>query len=252
MGSDTRVDAILNYPSIAALRREERILSLKLAEQLAHDPDAFRRALAAAEAEIAAAHSESLSVRVDQPDPPMWQVLKGVKNTDEILTLKASVVARVIIMRVEDGESVFSVLSKDDNSYPTITRQACLKSRSEIAAFYFHIVQRFVHVFLSVQQQSGFMLEVKRHLVERVESVGISPGGFSELCRDRCVEYSKYERLFIEIRQPGRPLLWDFSDRVSVILGVPHNYLFMLMLTNFLLRRIADADLRRLLTGEFY
>src|SRR5205085_10101 len=41
------VDAFLKSPSIAALRQEERVLSLKLAEQVADDPEAFRRAAGA-------------------------------------------------------------------------------------------------------------------------------------------------------------------------------------------------------------
>ena len=40
------VDAFLNDPAIAALRQQERALSLKLAEQVADDPEAFRRLLA--------------------------------------------------------------------------------------------------------------------------------------------------------------------------------------------------------------
>jgi hypothetical protein len=41
------VDAFLESPSIATLRQQERVLSLKLAEQVANDSEVFRRAVGA-------------------------------------------------------------------------------------------------------------------------------------------------------------------------------------------------------------
>ncbi len=79
------VDAFLKYPSIAALRQEERVLSLKLAEQVADDPEVFRTA-AGATGKIEATDSRSgSSLRDDERSPPLWDALKGIQNTHDII-----------------------------------------------------------------------------------------------------------------------------------------------------------------------
>jgi hypothetical protein len=103
-------EEFLNSPSIAAVRQEERVLSLILAEQVADDPEALRLAVGATD-ETLVADIESVSRRLNKRDRPSWEALKVIRNTDEILTQKGSIICRIIMIASEDGETALSILS---------------------------------------------------------------------------------------------------------------------------------------------
>lgn len=244
------VDAFLKSPAIAALRQEERVLSLKLAEQVADDPEVYRRA-AGAIGKIEAADSRSgSSLRDDERSPPLWDSLKGIQNTHDILVQKGKIICKIVMMALEDGEFVSSTLLTKNSLVRSTSKQEYLTSRAETAAFLLYIVDKFLIKSLIVNERAVLMPVVEDHIKQELTTIGYDRVKLSKLFEERYAEYVKYERWSIEINQEGRPLFWDFSERISNILGNGQNYLFNLLLTTMLLKKIDDWALPRLLRGE--
>jgi hypothetical protein len=104
--------------------------------------------------------------------------------------------------------------------------------------------------FVEVSERAVMIQVIEDNMKHKLQTFGYDRVDFSQLFGERYAEYVKYHRWSIEINQAGRPLLWDFSRKIGEVLGTRNNFLFNLVLTNLLLRRISDWDLRRLLRGE--
>ncbi len=200
------VDSFLNHPSTVALRQEERVLSLKLAEQVSDDPEAFQKAVGTSD-EIEAPDSGSgSSLRGKEPSPPLWNALRGIKNTDEILAQKGTIISKIITMALADGEAALSILSKLNSSYPSVTQQDKLMCRAETAAFLIYIANQFVIRFVKPNERAVLMPVVEGHIRQGLKNVGYDQVDFSALLRERHAVYVNYKRWSIEINQEGRPL----------------------------------------------
>ncbi len=93
------------------------------------------------------------------------------------------------------------------------------------------------------------MPAVAARIKEQLGILGYDSDDFIQLVLQRHGEYANYKRWSIEITQSGRPLFWDFATRISDILGVGKNYLFNLLLTVLLLKKINRWNLPRLVRG---
>ena len=247
--SSSEINAFLNHPPIAALRQEERVLSLKLAEQVADDPEAFRTPVGAT-GETEALESGSEALRSVESDRPLWSALKGIQNTVEILTRKGEIISKLISMSLEDGESAASTVTRHNSSVISISTQSRLDARAEIAAFLLYIIDRYMRKFVEGSERAVMIQVIEDNMKQKLQTFGYDRVDFSQLFGERYAEYVKYRRWSIEINQEGRPLLWDFSRKIGEVFGTRNNFLFNLVLTNLLLKRISDWDLRRLLRGE--
>ena len=88
-------DAFLQHPMIAAKRREERILSIRLAAQVADDPEAFRRIVIAPD-EAEEPEGGSGPLEVDKRERVTWDALASVENTQDIILKKAQILFKLI------------------------------------------------------------------------------------------------------------------------------------------------------------
>jgi hypothetical protein len=156
------------------------------------------------------------------------------------------------MMRIglEDGEFFTSTFWAQNSLVRSISKQQYLASRAETAVFLLYIVDKFLKKFLTVNERAVLLPIVEDHIKQELITIGYNGVELSELLEERYTEYSEYNRWSIEINQGGRPLFWDFSKRISDILGNGKNYLFNLLLTTMLLKKIHDWDLPRLLRGE--
>jgi hypothetical protein len=124
------VDAFLKDPSIAALRQEERVLSLKLAEQVADDPEAFRRDVGAT-----ATDSASESPQGDEGDRALWDMFTGIPNTHDVLIQKSEILCKLVLMGLEDGKFVASTIIDKSPLALSLSQRNVLISSAETAIF---------------------------------------------------------------------------------------------------------------------
>jgi hypothetical protein len=238
------VDAFLNDPAIAALRQQERALSLDLAGQVADDPEAFRRAVGATGKVEAREFPQG-----DKRDRARWDMFTGIPNTHDVLMQKSDILCKLILMGIEDGKFVASIIIDKCALTLTFSQRNLLISNAESAVFLLYIVAQFVIKSVSTREQAVLMPAVAARIKEQLGILGYDSGDFTKLLLQRHNEYGNYKRWSIEVTQGGRPLFWDFATRVSDSLGVGENYLFNLLLTTMLLRKIDDWNLPRLLRG---
>lgn len=177
----------------------------------------------------------------------LWQSYHGRPNTLSLLDEKAELVARLIGSNLDSGlvlaaplkEKIPSIRLGEPFSHLAFTETAILLVvvSLEIASS-----------VLDVEGLRAFQESLSKSVAGTLKDRGVQAAGFSELLSERRVEYAAYrKRVATGADSAKDTLFWEFGKKLSVILAVGKNAIYLELLANLLLEAVHSWQLRDLL-----
>ena len=175
---------------------------------------------------------------------PLWTMYSGRPNTAELLREKASVVAELIAMSLDSGETLAPTYSTGFGERET------LLAKAETSAYWLHIVDIYAFRLLSPSERDVLMSALEEGIVGRLREMGMDRSEFLNLIQTRYAEYPTYKKWVAKEGESAKGTLnWEFAKKIAVILGVGKNALFNVQLSILLLRHLNRMELPTLLKG---
>ena len=185
-----------------------------------------------------------MSANDDTNSEPLWTKYSGRPNTTELIREKAWVVAELIAMLLDAGESLAPSFSAEFGAREKIL------ARAEASAYWLYVVDNFAFRFLSPSERDEFMSTLEESAIEKLGEMGMNRSEFVSLVQARYAEYSAYKKWVAEPDESSKGTLnWEFAKKVAAILGVGKNALFNTTLSIMMLRQLKRIDLPTLLKG---
>lgn len=147
-----------------------------------------------------------------------WEQFKGKKNTENILTQKASFLAPLIIdQAIKNSCSMSTEFNKDlDNNSEKII--------FELLLFYLHLIDRITSQYLQINQRGFFIqtliLEIEKlfsKTYKNKEDVTNFCSVFEKSYNERQVEYGQYKMPTGKDGDIKDTLFWEFGKKIADI-----------------------------------
>lgn len=196
--------------------------------------------------------------RTLKQDTQVWALFEGQKNTDEVLTRKAKLLALMLVRLLVDGakdlqKQMQKSLDKemDDKNYFAVTFV-------ELMMFMLHFIDRVVFQTLKHDQRDLFMdvlvKEVRDLFVEAEKSTNAEfseanfRSTFADFYNKRQTEYTQYKKLY-PTKDEGMKdtLLWEASKNIAGVFGAGNDAFGIAMVQVPLLATVKVIELPLLL-----
>jgi hypothetical protein len=189
--------------------------------------------------------AEPTNNEVPPPDPvPLWSYFRGRGNSAPVLFEKARVVTSLVEMVWNSG--LILAASADDQIRLTEDHARCVFS--ETAILFIRVLDETAFGALDAELSEEFMDDFAESVGRTLEGKGVQPERFAEVLSDRIEEYSGYARWIPAKGESSRgTLFWEFATKVCEVLGMAKSATFNLLLTNVLMKSLAEWQLAELL-----
>jgi hypothetical protein len=188
-----------------------------------------------------------MSANDDANSEPLWTRYSGRPNTTELIREKAQVVAKLISMLLDTGESLAPKMLIPP---PEFGAREKILAKAEIAAYCLYIVDNFAFKLLSPSERDELMSTLEEHTIENLGEMGMNRSEFVSLVQARYAEYSTYKKWVAKPDESSKgTLTWEFAKKVAAILGLGKHALFNVALSTLIGEHLKRIDLPTLLKG---
>lgn len=181
----------------------------------------------------------------------LWSSFRDKPNSEAVLCEKANVVASLIEMDWDTG-LIVAAMVKDTLDAPQfrVGEEEARRVLAETAVLLIRIVDEIAFGVLGPEGRDAFMDELHISVGRALESKGVELTAFANFLSQRLSEYARYRKWVAGENEGAKDtLLWEFGKKIGAIVGVEKHALFMVLLSNLLLRGVDSWQLPELLRG---
>jgi hypothetical protein len=182
---------------------------------------------------------------------PLWVYFCGKPNSQPVLYEKAKVLTSLIEMVWSTALILAAPLrDHEKGSCIRLEQEQARSIISETAALLIRVVDEVAFSALGPESSDEFMEAPVEFVGLDLQGRGVQRATFAQLLEERLTEYAGYRKWV-----PGRgentkgTLFWEFGKKVADIVGVGNDPVFNVLLTNVLMRSLAEWRTAELLRG---
>lgn len=192
------------------------------------------------------------------PEEDLWQEFEGLKNTDDVLILKAKKLAPLVsFLSAEGTDNLFKEL-RNSTEYGIDDKKGN-EVFFETSLFYLHFIDRMAFQYLNVKQRELFVddlfSEVREKMANscenKIETITDFFFFYSDTYNERQKEYGKY-KMFPEKEEGMKDtLFWEFEKKIAGILQSESDIILITSIHTYLVVPLIDVlNIPKLLKEE--